>query len=50
MPWRGPCFRLMGWRREIPFGDDRGERKSCKGRDGRPMAGANLAFDVLPLL
>gem|GEM_PF-5505265 len=48
MPWRGPCYRLMGWRAgNLPPGDDRGERKSCKGRDGHPVAGAAFAYQSI---
>ncbi len=37
MPWRGPCYRLMGWRAGIPPpGETGGKRESCKGRDGHP--------------
>jgi hypothetical protein len=34
----------MGWwAGNPPPGDDRGERENCKGRDGHPVAGANIA-------
>gem|GEM_PF-5361200 len=37
MPWRGPCYRLMGWRAGIPpSGETGGIRERCKGRDGHP--------------
>ena len=35
MPWRGPCYRLMGWWAGIPPpGETGGKGKKCKGRDG----------------
>ena len=49
-PGATPAYRLMGWRAGIPPpGDDRGERESCKGRDGHAVAGANLAYLLLLL-
>lgn len=45
MPWRGPCLPPDGVAGgNSPSGGDRGERESCKGRDGHPVAGAALAY------
>ena len=45
MPWRGPCYRLMGWRAGIPPGGRQGgEGKAARGVTAGPMAGANLAY------
>ena len=45
MPWRAACLPpdgVVGG--NPPPGDARGERESCKGRDGHPVAGADLAY------
>ena len=45
MPWRAACLPPDGVAGgNSPNGGDRGERESCKVRDGHPVAGANLAY------
>ena len=51
MPWRAACLPpdgVVGG--NPPPGDARGERESCKGRDGHPVAGADLAYRLRSLL
>ena len=45
MPWRGPCFRLMGWRAGIPHrGRQGGEGKDARDVTATSVAGADLAY------